>query len=402
MRKADLVFKTNDNLDGNAECGARSKYGFGRRFAFWRDGHSTLINRKQVALEKSFPCPRLRGRLMSVIQSLLFDEICRRGSVREADVRELRALYFGETPLLEVDANAIFEIDAACAVKDAEWQAFFVEAITDYVVDSAEPRGYINTANADWLIERITHDGQIETRTELEVLVHVIDKARWSPESLVKFTLNAVKDAVVSGSGAARGGMQGEAGVVTNEDVELIRRIIFAFGGDSHAAVSRAEAEVLFEINDLTAEKTDNAQWTELFVKAITGVVMAASGYRAPTRDVALRREQWLQSRGDLSLGQLVSAMFRSDGAGFMSMFDKESDEDRELARLERERREILTAEEVTGDEAAWLIAQIERDGLLTANEKCLLLHLKSQAPKLDPRLRALIDKVSDRVSDEA
>ena len=50
---------------------------------------------------------------MSITQSFLFDEICRRGSVREGDVRELRALYFGETPLLGSDADAIFEIHAA-------------------------------------------------------------------------------------------------------------------------------------------------------------------------------------------------------------------------------------------------------------------------------------------------
>jgi hypothetical protein len=330
---------------------------------------------------------------MSITQSFLFDEICRRGSVREGDVRELRALYFGETPLLGSDADAIFEIHAACAVKDPAWQAFFIEAITDYVVDSAEPRGYINTANADWLIERIARDGQIETGTELEILVRVIDKARWSPESLVKFALNAVKDAVVSGQGAARAGGDGEPGVVTNDDVELIRRIIYSFGGDGHIAVTRAEAEVLFEINDLTAEKTDNAQWTELFVKAITGVVMAASGYRAPTRDVALKREQWLQSRGDLSIGQFVSAIFKSDAAGFMSMFSEQSEEDRELERLERERHEILTAEEVTGGEAAWLIAQIERDGELTDNERCLLEHLKAIRAKLHPGLQALLDK---------
>lgn len=334
---------------------------------------------------------------MSITQSFLFDEICRRGSVREADVRELRALYFSETPLLRSDADAIFEIDAACAVKAPAWQDFFVEAVTNYVVDSAEPRGYINTDNADWLVERIARDGQIETPTELEILVRVIDKARWSPESLVKFALNAVKDAVVSGRGAARGGADGEPGVVTNDDIEWIRRIIYAFGGDGHIAVSRAEAEVLFEINDLTAEKTDNAQWTELFVKAITGVVMAASGYRAPPRDVALRREQWLQSRGDLSIGQFVCAIFKSDAAGFMSMFHEQSEEDRELERLERERREILTAEKVTGDEAAWLMAQIERDGELTDNERCLLEHLKAGRTKLHPDLQALIDRASVR-----
>lgn len=335
---------------------------------------------------------------MSITQSFLFDEICRRGSLRETDVRELRALYYAEVPLLESDANAIFEINAACAVKDPAWQDFFVEAITDFVVDSAEPRGYINTHNADWLMERITHDGQIETRSELEVLVRVLDHARWSPESIVKFTLNAVKDAVVRGAGAARAGSNAEAGVVTNEDVELIRRIIYAFGGDGHIAVSRAEAEVLFEINDLTAEKTDNAQWTELFVKAITSVVMAASGYRAPSREVALKREQWLQARGELSLGQFVTAILKSDRSGFMGFFSQASAEDRELERLERERREILTAEAVTGDEAEWLVAQIQRDGLLTPNEKCLLLHLRQANVKLHASLEPLLDKAADLV----
>jgi hypothetical protein len=335
---------------------------------------------------------------MSVTQSFLFDEICRRGSVRETDVRELRALYYAETPLAESDANAIFEIDAACAVKDPAWQDFFVEAITDFVVDSAEPRGYVNIHNADWLIERITHDGQVETQSELEILVRVIDKARWSPESLVKFALNAVKDAIVTGKGAARAGGGAAAGVVTNEDVELLRRIIYAFGGDGHISVSRTEAEGLFEINDLTADKTDNAQWTELFVKAITSVVMAASGYRAPTRETALKREQWLQSRGDLSIGQFVSAIVKSDRSGFMGFFSRQSAEDCELERLERERREILTAEEVTGEEAQWLVAQIERDGELTLNEKCLLLHLKQSKVDLHPSLEALLAKASDPV----
>lgn len=335
---------------------------------------------------------------MSVTGSLFFDEICRRGSIHAADVAELRKLYYEDGQIGAGEADALFSINQACRVKDPAWQEFFIEAVCDYLVAHAEPRGYINVDNADWLIERITHDGVIETQTELEMLVRVIDKARWSPESLVRFVLNAIKDAVISGNGTLRSGHALRAGQITDADVELIRRVIFAFGGDGNAAVTRAEAEILFEINDAIAEVSDNAAWTELFVKAIASVVMVASGYRAPPRSEALRREQWLEARGDLSPANFAKAMFAGGFSGFKDLFTRESEEDRELARLERERRVILTNEEVTGDEAHWLAAQINRDGALTYNESCLLAHLKAESPMLHPALRPLLDRVADPV----
>ena len=44
-----------------------------------------------------------------------------------------------------------------------------------------------------------------------------------------------------------RGGAY-KPGVVTEADVNLLRRIFYAYGGDQHIAISRAEAEVLFEV----------------------------------------------------------------------------------------------------------------------------------------------------------
>lgn len=335
---------------------------------------------------------------MNVTGSLSFDEICQRGSIHEADVLKLRAQYYEDAMIAAPEAEALFEINHACPIKDPAWQDFFVEAISDYVVGHAEPRGYIHVDNADWLMERITHDGVIESQTELEILIRTIDKARWSPESLVSFALNAVKDAVISGNGALRGNQYLQAGVVNETDVELLRRIIFAFGSDSNAAVSRAEAQVLFEINDATAGEANCPAWTELFVKAVLGVVMAASGYRAPPREEALRQEQWLESRGDLSLGNMMTGMADAKGvlSGFYQLFSPQNLEERELALLEKERREILTSEEVSGDEAAWLIAQINRDGKLTDNEAALLAALKSESPKLHPTLQPLLDQIAN------
>ena len=66
--------------------------------------------------------------------------------------------------------------------------------------------------------------------------------------------------------------------------------------------------------------------------------------------------------------------------------------------RLEIERRAIITNEEVTGDEANWLAAQINRDGELSFNESCLLVHLRAEGPVLHPSLMTLLDRASESV----
>ncbi len=139
-------------------------------------------------------------------------------------------------------------------MQDPAWADCFVETITDYIVDQAKPEGYLTTDNADWLIERISKDGRIETKTEMELLVSVLDKARWAPQSLVRFALEQVKDAVVHGTGPLRSGKLLEPGVVSEADVDLLRRILYSFGGDGNLAVTQPEAEILFDIDAATAD----------------------------------------------------------------------------------------------------------------------------------------------------
>ena len=94
----------------------------------------------------------------------------------------------------------------------------------------------------------------------------------------------------------------------------MIRRILYAFGGDGNVAITRPEAEVLFEINDATADGTNAEGWRDLFVKAIANCVLAASMYTAPSREQALTREAWLDRRGDLSVGAMAEGMARGLG----------------------------------------------------------------------------------------
>lgn len=328
---------------------------------------------------------------MSILKSLSFDEICRRGVIRDADIATLRSLYYEDGRILGAEADALFEINDACRVQSPSWVEFFVEAITDYVVFDAEPEGYLTVANSEWLIARIEKDGRVCSLTELELLINVLDKARWAPERLSAFALDQVRRAVVAGEGLLRSGQKLVPGTITDADVELIRRVLYAFGSAGNVGVTRSEAEVLIAIDSATQGAAPNAMWCDLFVKAIASVVMCDSGYAVPSREEALHREAWLASRGDLTVAGMLKGMISTSLAEVFGLYREQSAEERAIARLERQRVAIITNEAVTDEEAGWLEKALLADGRLTPSERELLAYLKLNAASLSPSLNRLI-----------
>jgi len=333
---------------------------------------------------------------MGALRSLLVDEIVRRGSIKDVDVLRLRSVVHSDGIVSAEEAEALLQLNETCPVQDPTWPEFFIEALTDYVVNQAQPEGYLTAEGAKWLIDRVSKDDTIARKTELDLIVNILDKSRWSPVSLSRFALRQVKRAVVDGDGPLRAGQVVEKGRISEPEVELVRRILYAFGGDGNVAVTRAEAEVLFEINDAIADPEANPAWTDLFVKAVTNVVMAASGQAVPTREEAMRRDSWLGDRGELSPQNLIAAMVASSIDAVKGAYQEQSSEERALARLEHQRIEIITNEVITQAEAAWLCERIGRDGRLTANEAALIAYLKKESPNIHPDLQARVDRLAE------
>lgn len=324
---------------------------------------------------------------MSSLHSSGLKDIVARRAITDFDVARLRRAFYKDGIISAEEVDSLFKANDVCSVKDATWADFFVEAVTDFAVNQAEPEGYMTAENADWLIERISSDGQTETRTELELLVCVLERARWSPVRLVRFALDQVKRAVLEDSGPLRTGSGLQKGKIEEAEVELLRRILYAFGGDGNIAVTRDEAEVLFDINDATVGTEPDPAWTDLFTKAIANVVMASSGYAVPSREKALHAETWLESRGELSPGKFYSKMLTGSLSAVLSAYREQSSEERALARLERQRAEIVTNEVISEDEAEWLADRIGRDGVISANEQALIAFLEKESPKIHPVL---------------
>jgi hypothetical protein len=311
------------------------------------------------------------------------------------DVLELRQLTFRDGVVAVEEADALFRLDEACTERCAEWADFFVEAITDYIVHQEKPAGYVTAKNADWLIAAISHDGKVDSLTELELLVRVLEKAKFSTERLVAFALTQVKHAVVDGQGPLMHGGELVPGSIEKAEVDLMRRMLYAFGGEGNIAITRAEAEVLFEINDRVAGARNDASWNDLFVKAIANFVMCASGYQAPTREEALRQENFLD-RADADIGGFMARMASTGGREMLAAYrlsvDIDADWESRNQWSDACRRQ---AERTDNVEARWLAERIGKDGRLQENELALVRFIKQTSPSIHPELRPLLEKVA-------
>ncbi len=336
----------------------------------------------------------------------------------------MRRAVYKDGKIDSTELDSLFSLDEAAERRDPEWVNLFVEAVVDFLVYQQHPEGYVDEANAQWLIDRISRDGDVKTDSELEVLVKVLEKAKSSPDSLSAFALRQVKTAILSGSGpvaqhrklAPYEGLgkpghgadlatdkmvldptstDGELtpGRVGASEVQLLRRILYAFGGDGGVAVSRSEAEVLFDINDATEGADNDPSWTDLFSKALANTVMAASGYVAPSRDVALKREDWLDEE-DGGVGDFFGRML---SGGLRGILDSYKDP---MGEAWKERNDTMdtsvrSAEVIDSGEADWLAERIMRDGKVNEAERALLKFIAEESPKIHPSLKPLIEQAA-------
>lgn len=331
---------------------------------------------------------------MSALQSFPFNAIAERGSIREADADELRRAVYEDGGISLDEAERLIALNAACPVQAAEWSDLFREALTDFVVNQSEPEGYITQQNADWLISRLAPDGLVKSRKVLDLIVHIIDHARWSPEVLVAFALAQVSHAVRTGEGPLRSSR--ETATIDDDEVELVRRIIYAFGGDGNVAVTRAEAEMLCDINDSLDAGHVNPLWTELYVKAMANCLLANSGYSVPSREDALRSEAWLDEQADMSPLGIIKSITRLSLDDVIGGYRKQSLEESTLSRLDREYRELVTGETLDADEANWLAERLARDGELSPAETALIAYLKDADAQIDPRFEEILERRLD------
>lgn len=315
------------------------------------------------------------------------------GVVTPADVVAVRQVIYPDASIGQDEADALVTIDQALSSRCREWKDLFIEALTDFVVRQQAPADYIDESKASWLMARLAGKGRISSDSALEALVHMLEAATAAPPRLAQFAMAQVKAAVLDGDGPLLQGKL-EKGRVCASEAALLQRLLYAAGGDGNVAITRAEAELLFDINDACRGADNDPAWTSLFAKALAASVMTVSGFVPVARDDEARREAWLAHAdpyGYCGVGGFFNRMFakRPEAAG--SLWGDGLDSWR-AHNAEVERAQAV-AESVTDEEAHWLMYRIGRDGVLDEAEKALVSFLKAESPDIHPVLKPLLDQ---------
>lgn len=323
-------------------------------------------------------------------------EMLQRRNIRGTDIHKIQSVLGGGTPGTPEDAGLLFSLDSACPVQDPAWREFFVAALARYVVLRAEPQGYLTAAKARWLKNRLAKDGIVKGRSGIELLLTVLEAARWSPPSFSRFALSQVEYAVRTGKGPLRAGLRLAPGAITTADVRIVRHILCSFAGRMPLPLTAAELEGLFAIDIAAGAREPAAAWTKLLIEAAANAILAASGCALPPRNEALQPVSVLSPAGGAvppvtAAAKGGKANWRGEKAcaipgPLLPGYRPATAEERELALLEGKRLAIVTGEEFCAPSAAWIAARLTR-GPRIPRAPALVAWLKETRHTLDPVL---------------
>jgi len=275
------------------------------------------------------------------------------------EVLDIRRKVMAPEKVAKHDAEALMKLNEQLSTPTEAWKSLFTDAIVDYVVDTSASAGYLVTDfKAKWLTRAIDADHHLDPETEFSLLVKILNKANIISSHLEVYMLKMVKDAVL------------HDGRVSAEDVQMLRRIMYSVGGQGGIDISRQEAEVIYDIHDGTAHADNHDSWGDMFSKMMACYMMAGMSSLEVDENWAVSRDVWLNT--ETKWGKA-----------------KEENEAPVPFILDRDLQSSL--EDITEEEAFWLIERINADERLTPSEAKMLMYLKQECPNLHSTLNEFI-----------
>lgn len=107
------------------------------------------------------------------------------GIIDAAEVAKLKEVLYADGVIDKEEAEFLFEINDAVTGKenDPSWQAFFIQAISDFLLKDEVSPGEIDADEVAWLVEKIGADGQVDG-TEKALLENLQKEAKSFPDNL--------------------------------------------------------------------------------------------------------------------------------------------------------------------------------------------------------------------------
>lgn len=280
--------------------------------------------------------------------------------VTPEDVVGVRRAVWPDGRVSDAEAGLVFDLNRLIPEPSPEWRDFFLDALTDYVVNQKAPRGYVDDANAEWLMSEVDQDEEPVTRLEIELVVKVIERALNCPARLRSWALAQLEEGVVRGTRTVDAG-----------ECALLRRLVFAPGGEGALVVGDNEAEALWRLKDACLDGDNAPEWKTLFVQAVGNHLMAWSPYKPLERGDAARLEAFVNDKHSSVLGFFARMRGASPLSEARQLF-------RDAPRIDYDAA-LAAAEQISPDEQGWLDRHVEADGARDPYEEALLAFVAAE-----------------------
>jgi hypothetical protein len=162
------------------------------------------------------------------------------------------------------DARQLLVLHRSAAKKCAEWDNWFVETMTAFIVVHSYPQYSLDDLNADWLIAAISQKGFAVTSAELEVVLHAMELASAVPDQLSAFALDQLCIALKSKTGAYADRRGAKRVGIAAEDIDFIYRILRGSLFFGKMMLSRCEVAVLDRIDAIVCDAVNHPAWHDL------------------------------------------------------------------------------------------------------------------------------------------
>jgi hypothetical protein len=245
-------------------------------------------------------------------------------NIDPGDVLALLREVYAEGIVTREEAEELLAFDRSLAQPSAAWTDFIAATIADHVLLRTAPIGLIDEGKVKWLVAALAGESGRASAGGLAAVLRMVESAGEAPTELLAFAIAQLRSAVVSGKRRPSSIPIPRPHSADGAVAATLRCILFAGSG----AVSRAEAEALFDLHDAVAGGTNHAEFERLFINAIVHHLLARGSHAVPERRGCLAAAApWANMQGKV-LG---------------------------------------------GDDQAWLASRIMRDGKPTVAERALL-----------------------------
>jgi hypothetical protein len=162
------------------------------------------------------------------------------------------------------DVLVLMALQNSCPEKCDEWDAFFIEALTDFIVHYSYPQGSLDEINVAWLVRLLSTDGVVNSPLELRLILNVIEASSNVPPELGAFALDQLRVAIEEGVGAYALTRPITRPGITRHDLDYICRILRSKRDAGRLALSPLKIAVLERTAAATKSNFNHPGWDDL------------------------------------------------------------------------------------------------------------------------------------------